>query len=92
MDPGACDRRQGTAAFQEALSDEYMSYVVQVAKNAKVMAAGIYTRRGVQDHFRGNRQSPDVDRSEIKNLTGKLANEETLIKADITINKNMVPF
>jgi len=77
-------------AFQEALSDEYMSYVVQVAKNAKVMAAE-FTRRGYQIISGGTDNHLMLIDLRSKNLTGKLA-EETLIKADITINKNMVPF
>ena len=77
-------------AFQEALSDEYMSYVVQVAKNAKVMAAE-FTRRGYKIISGGTDNHLMLIDLRSKNLTGKLA-EETLIKADITINKNMVPF
>jgi glycine hydroxymethyltransferase len=77
-------------AFQEALSDEYMNYVVQVAKNAKVMAAE-FTRRGYKIISGGTDNHLMLIDLRSKNLTGKLA-EETLIKADITINKNMVPF
>lgn len=77
-------------AFQEALSDEYMDYVVQVAKNAKVMAAE-FTRRGYKIISGGTDNHLMLIDLRSKNLTGKLA-EETLIKADITINKNMVPF
>jgi glycine hydroxymethyltransferase len=77
-------------AFQEALSDEYMDYVVQVAKNAKVMASE-FTRRGYKIISGGTDNHLMLIDLRSKNLTGKLA-EETLIKADITINKNMVPF
>ncbi|HQQ95695.1 MAG TPA: serine hydroxymethyltransferase [Cyclobacteriaceae bacterium] len=77
-------------AFQEALSDEYMDYVVQVAKNAKVMAAE-FIRRGYKIISGGTDNHLMLIDLRSKNLTGKLA-EETLIKADITINKNMVPF
>lgn len=77
-------------AFQEALSDEYMDYVVQVAKNAKVMAAE-FTQRGYKIISGGTDNHLMLIDLRSKNLTGKLA-EETLIKADITINKNMVPF
>ena len=77
-------------AFQEALSDEYMSYIVQVAKNAKVMADE-FTRRGYKIISGGTDNHLMLIDLRSKNLTGKLA-EETLIKADITINKNMVPF
>ncbi len=77
-------------AFQEALSDEYMSYIVQVAKNAKVMADE-FTKRGYKIISGGTDNHLMLIDLRSKNLTGKLA-EETLIKADITINKNMVPF
>ncbi len=77
-------------AFQEALSDEYMDYIVQVAKNAKVMAAE-FTKRGYKIISDGTDNHLMLIDLRSKNLTGKLA-EETLIKADITINKNMVPF
>ncbi|UJP66786.1 serine hydroxymethyltransferase [Mongoliitalea daihaiensis] len=77
-------------AFQEGLSDEYMEYVVQVKKNAAVMAEEFVARGyklisgGTDNHLML------IDLSN-KELTGKLA-EETLGKVDITINKNMVPF
>src|SRR5687768_8132922 len=77
-------------SFQEALSDEYMEYIVQVAKNAKAMAQAFLDKvykiisGGTDNHL----MLIDL-RS--KNLTGKQA-EEALIQADITINKNMVPF
>ena len=77
-------------AFQEALSDEYMTYIVQVAKNAKVMADE-FTKRGYKIISGGTDNHLMLIDLRSKNLTGKLA-EETLIKADITINKNMVPF
>jgi len=77
-------------AFQEALSDEYMNYILQVAKNAKVMAQE-FTRRGYKIISDGTDNHLMLIDLRSKNLTGKLA-EETLIKADITINKNMVPF
>ena len=77
-------------AFKEALSDEYMNYIVQVAKNAKAMAEE-FTRRGYKIISDGTDNHLMLIDLRSKNLTGKLA-EETLIKADITINKNMVPF
>ncbi len=77
-------------AFQEALSDEYMDYIVQVAKNAKVMGEE-FTRRGYKIISGGTDNHLMLIDLRAKNLTGKLA-EETLIQADITINKNMVPF
>ena len=77
-------------SFQEALSDEYMQYIIQVAKNAKTMAAE-FTSRGYKIISGGTDNHLMLIDLRSKNLTGKLA-EETLIKADITINKNMVPF
>ncbi len=77
-------------AFQEAMSDEYMDYIVQVAKNAKAMAND-FTRRGYKIISDGTDNHLMLIDLRSKNLTGKIA-EESLIKADITINKNMVPF
>lgn len=77
-------------AFQEALSDEYMDYIVQVAKNAKAMADA-FVKKGYKIISGGTDNHLMLIDLRSKNLTGKLA-EETLIKADITINKNMVPF
>lgn len=77
-------------AFEEALSDEYLKYAVQVVKNAKAMAAAFGAKgyRIISDGTDNHLMLIDL-RS--KHLTGKQA-EEALIKADITINKNMVPF
>ncbi len=77
-------------AFQEALSDEYMRYIIQVAKNAKAMAQS-FEERGYKVISGGTDNHLMLIDLRSKNLTGKIA-EETLIKADITINKNMVPF
>lgn len=77
-------------AFQEALSDEYMEYIVQVQKNAKVMAKA-FLNRGYKIISDGTDNHLMLIDLRSKNLTGKQA-ENTLIKADITINKNMVPF
>ncbi|MBK0383165.1 serine hydroxymethyltransferase [Pedobacter sp. SD-b] len=77
-------------AFGEALSDDYMDYIVQVKKNADAMAQALVAKDyklisgGTDNHLML------IDLSN-KNITGKLA-EETLGKADITVNKNMVPF
>jgi glycine hydroxymethyltransferase len=77
-------------AFGEALSDEYMEYVLQVKKNASAMAAAFVKldykliSGGTDNHLML------IDLSN-KNITGKVA-EEALGKADITVNKNMVPF
>lgn len=77
-------------AFQEALSDEYLDYVIQVKKNAAVMAEE-FKKLGYKIISDGTDNHLMLIDLRSKDLTGKLA-EETLIKADITINKNMVPF
>lgn len=77
-------------AFEEALSDDYMKYIVQVAKNAKAMADA-FMKKGYNIISGGTDNHLMLIDLRSKNLTGKIA-EETLIKADITINKNMVPF
>ncbi len=77
-------------AFGEALTDEYLEYVVQVAKNAKAMAQA-FTSKGYKIISGGTDNHLMLIDLRSKNLTGKLA-EEALIQADITINKNMVPF
>ena len=77
-------------AFGEALTPEYKAYCNQVILNAKAMAEAFMTKDyeivsgGTDNHM----MLIDLRN---KNLTGKLA-ENTLVKADITINKNMVPF
>lgn len=77
-------------AFQEALSDEYLDYIVQVAKNAKAMSDA-FIAKGYKVISGGTDNHLMLIDLRSKNLTGKIA-EESLIKADITINKNMVPF
>ncbi len=77
-------------AFQECLSDEYMHYILQVKKNASVMAEE-FVSLGYQLISGGTDNHLMLIDLRNKNLTGKLA-EETLGKVDITINKNMVPF
>jgi len=77
-------------AFQEALSDEYMEYVLQVKLNAAVMAES-FVDLGYQIISGGTDNHMMLIDLRNKDLTGKLA-EETLGKVDITINKNMVPF
>jgi glycine hydroxymethyltransferase len=77
-------------AFEEALSDEYMQYILQVKLNASVMAAE-FVARGYQIISGGTDNHLMLIDLRNKDLTGKLA-EETLGKVDITINKNMVPF
>jgi len=77
-------------AFGEALSDEYLQYVVQIARNAKAMAAA-FVEKGYKIISGGTDNHLMLIDLRSKNLTGKIA-EEALIQADITINKNMVPF
>ncbi len=77
-------------SFGEALSDEYLEYIVQVAKNAKAMA-NAFVAKGYKIISGGTDNHLMLIDLRSKNLTGKIA-EESLIKADITINKNMVPF
>jgi glycine hydroxymethyltransferase len=77
-------------AFGEALSDDYMKYIIQVSKNAKVMADE-FVKRGFKIISGGTDNHLMLIDLRSKNLTGKQA-EDALIKADITINKNMVPF
>ncbi|HLW19129.1 MAG TPA: serine hydroxymethyltransferase [Cyclobacteriaceae bacterium] len=77
-------------AFQEALSDDYMNYIVQVKKNASVMAEA-FVEKGYKIISGGTDNHLMLIDLGNKDLTGKQA-EETLGKVDITINKNMVPF
>jgi glycine hydroxymethyltransferase len=77
-------------SFEEALSKDYFSYVVQIVKNAKTMADA-FVKRGYKIISGGTDNHLMLIDLRSKNLTGKKA-EEALIKADITINKNMVPF
>lgn len=77
-------------AFGEALSDEYMEYVIQVQKNGRAMARA-FVDKGYHVISGGTDNHICLIDLRSKGLTGKLA-ENTLIKADITVNKNMVPF
>ncbi len=77
-------------AFGEALTDDFYQYAVQVRANAQAMA-NAFLSRGYQIISGGTDNHLMLIDLRSKNLTGKLA-ENTLIKADITINKNMVPF
>ncbi|MCF6182959.1 serine hydroxymethyltransferase [Lutibacter sp.] len=77
-------------AFGEALTDEFLLYQVQVKKNAAAMAKEFVAKDyhivsgGTDNHM----MLIDLRN---KNITGKEA-ENALVKADITVNKNMVPF
>lgn len=79
-------------AFGEALQPEFKEYQLQVKKNAAALAQALVERGfnicsgGTDNH------SMLVDlRSKYPELTGKVA-EKALVAADITVNKNMVPF
>ena len=77
-------------AFGEAIEDSFMDYIVRVRNNAKMMANELISRnyniisRGTDNHM----MLIDLRN---KNITGKDA-EKALVNADITANKNMVPF
>jgi glycine hydroxymethyltransferase len=77
-------------AFGEALTDEFMHYILQVKKNAEAMAKAFVAKDyhiisgGTDNHM----MLIDLRN---KSITGKDA-EQALVKADITVNKNMVPF
>ena len=77
-------------AFHEALSDDYMNYMIQVQKNAKVMAKAL-VKKGFNIISGGTDNHLMLIDMRSKNITGKEA-EIALGKADITVNKNMVPF
>lgn len=77
-------------AFEEALSEQYMDYIIQVTKNAQALAKAMIghgynlVSGGTDNHLLL------IDLRN-KNINGREA-ENTLVKADITCNKNMVPF
>ena len=77
-------------AFGEALTDEFLNYQIQVKKNAAALAKAFVAKDyhiisgGTDNHM----MLIDLRN---KNITGKQA-ENALVKADITVNKNMVPF
>lgn len=79
-------------AFGEALTDDYTAYVKQVLANSKAMAKA-FMDKGYKVVSGGtDNHSMLIDlRTKLPDLTGKKA-ENTLVLADITINKNMVPF
>ena len=77
-------------AFGEALTEDYMNYCLQVVKNASIMAEELIKRDykvisgGTDNHL----MLIDLRN---KDISGKQA-EAALVAADITVNKNMVPF
>ncbi len=77
-------------AFGEALTDEYKKYCGDVINNSRTMAEA-FVGLGYKVISGGTDNHMMLIDLRSKDLTGKLA-ENTLIKAGITINKNMVPF
>ncbi len=77
-------------AFGEALTDDYMQYALQVKKNASVMAQA-FVDKGYKIISGGTDNHLMLIDLRAKKLNGRDA-ENALIKADITVNKNMVPF
>ena len=79
-------------AFGEALKPEFKQYALQVKKNAAVLADELVKRGfGIVSGGTDNHSMLVDLRSKYPDLTGKVA-ENALVAADITINKNMVPF
>ena len=77
-------------AFGEALTDEFLHYMIQVKNNAAVMADA-FIEKGYEIISGGTDNHMMLIDLRNKNITGKEA-EEALGRADITVNKNMVPF
>ena len=77
-------------AFGEALSDNFLTYILQVKKNAEVMAEE-FIKRNYNIISNGTDNHIILIDLRNKNITGKDA-EYALGLADITVNKNMVPF
>ena len=77
-------------AFGEALTEDFMKYIIQVKKNASAMAQS-FVDRGYQIISGGTDNHLMLIDLRNKNVTGKVA-EKVLEDAGITVNKNMVPF
>ncbi len=77
-------------AFEEALTDEYFQYILQVTKNSRALA-GAMMEKGYEIISGGTENHLLLIDLRNKNISGKEA-ENALVKADITCNKNMVPF
>jgi glycine hydroxymethyltransferase len=77
-------------AFGEALTQEYKDYMKQVQVNAQAMAK-TFVEKGYQIISGGTENHLMLIDLRNKNISGKAA-ENALVKADITLNKNMVPF
>ena len=100
LDSGVCPGTQGgplehviaakAVAFGEALKPEFKVYIKQVAKNAQAMAKA-FVDRGYKIISGGTDNHLMLIDLRNKDITGKKA-ETVLVEADITLNKNMVPF
>jgi glycine hydroxymethyltransferase len=77
-------------AFGEALTDSFLHYQIQVKKNAAAMAEALVSK-GYKIISGGTDNHSMLIDLRNKNISGKEA-ENALVKADITVNKNMVPF
>src|SRR6476620_6175675 len=77
-------------AFGEILTDEFTVYAKQVIANAQAMAKA-FVEKGYQLISNGTDNHLMLIDLRNKNISGKKA-EQVLVKADITLNKNMVPF
>jgi glycine hydroxymethyltransferase len=77
-------------AFGEALKDEFFRYAMQLQKNANAMADA-FVKRGYNIISGGTDNHMMLIDLRNKNISGKDA-ENALVKAEITVNKNMVPF
>ena len=77
-------------AFEEALGDDFVAYMIQVQKNARQMAQS-FIARGYDVISGGTDNHAVLIDLRNKGITGKQA-EEALGQADITVNKNMIPF
>ena len=77
-------------AFHEALSDSYMKYIVQVKQNAQAIAKALVDL-GYEIVSGGTDNHLILIDLRNKGISGKAA-ENALVNADITVNKNMVPF
>lgn len=77
-------------AFGEDLTDEYFEYCLQIIRNAKTMAEA-FVKKGYKVISNGTDNHLMLIDLRSKNITGKQA-ENALVAADITVNKNMVPF
>jgi glycine hydroxymethyltransferase len=77
-------------AFGEALEDSFFHYILQVRKNAQAMAE-VFVEKGYHIISDGTDNHMMLIDLRNKNISGKEA-EQALVKADITVNKNMVPF